>query len=673
MQKSKSSHLISSDLIAGNHFKEIVKIFREKSELTNRDRYLYGYSLLRTQQKLESLVTLWPLVAKGHPKLQEDCATIAAHVFKEEDISSAAQLSEEALYTLFHAAKNLAPQSKIYSILKQRFFDFLWQKGDYEKLERILKSSKEEFSGVLIENLSKLAFFQSEKKLLGNAAAFVSLILTGGACLIIRDSTYQSEIADEIRLLANEIKHLFFQLQIKKKQKLAWDKSFFENLVDHEASILTQVLQLAVKDSEINLDFIPTPGYYMIYDSTTRRANQKFLPWLALENKELFEMYNADTHHAVLVALGEEKSFDTLNPNQINKFHPYLRLALMLRSTSIKKSLLSGIVQLSDFENVKESLFKNIAIQTVVSMIDSESAIKLIPAFWQMLSEFYPVIQAPVIKNALIIKSLYTLHQEYDDRIILNLVAIKNIAHQMNADELEKQADDLCVRQQLCLEFLLNLNSEKKSKRYITNIKDESTLRGHLTLIIDCCRLVYTKLSAEFFWHIKSLVKNKRINQIIHLKDIFDCDFKCDCDGCQDDFYQYEARNISNKLNLPVACLPDVHFYVNAQSISKKQPPKASVLSLTDPFKVLDVSFTDSKQIIMQKVMKLIQQSPGQMAIFRQAQIELFNPIQKFLHHYFRFLAYENRNAEDDVNQFSLPVISPLHDIPLRDEYLNAN
>lgn len=152
-----------------------------------------------------------------------------------------------------------------------------------------------------------------------------------------------------MRLLVNEIKHLFYQLKIKSKQKLAWDKSLFENFFDHEASILTQVLQLAVKSSGSNLDIIPTPGYFMTYDSTTGRGSQKFLSWLALESKELFEMYHDYTYHAVL-------------------------LALMLRFANIKKSPLKGIVQINDFENLKEtaSLFKNVAIQTVMSMIDKE-------------------------------------------------------------------------------------------------------------------------------------------------------------------------------------------------------------------------------------------------------------------------------------------------------------
>ena len=307
-QKQKSSHSISPDLITGNRFEEIVNILNKKSDLKNQDRYLYGYSLLRTHQRLESLVTLWPLAAKGHTTLQEDCASIAAHVFQDENLLSSMQLSEEALYTLFLAARSLAPQSQVYNTLKQRFFDSLWQKSDYEKLERILKSTKEGFSGILVENLSKLAFFQAEKKLIGDTQAFVSHILTGGACLIARNSIYHSDIADEIQLLANEIKQLFSQLKIKNKKKITWDKSLFEKFVDYEASILTQVLQHGIKNSDSNFDIIPTPSYLMTCDSTTGRVSQKFLPWLACENEELSELYNPDTYHAVFWCLSGEKS-----------------------------------------------------------------------------------------------------------------------------------------------------------------------------------------------------------------------------------------------------------------------------------------------------------------------------------------------------------------------------
>ena len=674
IQKIKSSCSISPDLIAGNRFKEIVNILYEKSELKNQDRYLYGYSLLRTQRNLESLITLWPLV-KAHPILQQDCVSIAAHVFKDENSLFSLPLSEESLYTLFFVAKNLMPQSQIYNTLKQRFFDALWQKGDYEKLERTLKSTKEEFSGIFVENLSKLAFVQPEKKLIGNIQAFVSHILTGGACLIVRNQIYHSDIAEEICSLANEIKHLYSRLNIKNKQNLTWNQSLFESFVDYEASILTQVLQLVVKNTALHLDVIPTPGYLITYDSVARRVSPHFLSWLALEHKELLEMYNTDTYHAVFWALNGKELFGSNNVLKAvsqNKFHPYLRLALMFRATNIEKSSLKEIVQVADIENLQEtmSFFKGVAIQTVKSMINEESKITLPSAFWQILVEFYPVLQEPELKNSLITKILNILRYEYANLKSLSLATIKNIAYRMNDVEFEKQLEALYTRQRACSRFLLSLKDEKKSKKSITNIKDEPALRKHLTLIADSCYLLYTELPINFFQHIESLIENVRINKIIPLQSHFDYDFECGCAGCERKLYRDIIPQISEELNLTVIRLPDVHLYSNLQSIPKTQTPKSSVLLQEDPFKILDVSTADSKQVIMQKVLQLIQQSPGQMSIFRQAQSELFNPIQRFLHHYFRCFAYEN-----SIETEAEPLLdnSPLHKIPFRRELLNAN
>ena len=255
-----------------------------------------------------------------------------------------------------------------------------------------------------------------------------------------------------------------------------------------------------------------------------------------------------------------------------------------------------------------------------------------------MLLEFYPVLQEPEFKNILITKSIYMLHKNIKIGISLNLNAIKIIAHQINADEFEKQVDSLCSRQQACLQFLLNLKDKKKSKKIVTKIKDEPTLRAHLTLIADSCCLVYTELSEEFFQHIKYLAENKKINKFIPLNDLIDLILNVIVMDVKMTLYRYEIPEIARKIKF--TCCSPSRFTLLFKPATDLQDtnPKLSVLSQTDPFKILDVSFADSKHIIMQKVMKLIQQSPEQMAIFRQAQNELFNPAQRFLHHYFRYL-----------------------------------
>ena len=521
-----------------------------------------------------------------------------------------------------------------------------------------------------MENLSKLMFFQADNKLPSNIAAFIGYVLTGGACLIIRNSIYHNNIADQIRVLANEIKAIFFKLEHKNQPRLAWDKNLFEKFVDYEASILIRVLQLVVGSGVANLDLIPTPSYLITYDITYGRVGQKFLAWLATLNKELLETYQVNTLNAVIWAFSGDKlstinSILKLAPK--NKIHPYLRLAIMLRATNIKKSALNGLVQITDFENLIEpmSLFRDVAIQTAHLIINAE--INITPEFWQILLEFDPVLQDPEIRNILIKRSIQVLHVEHKNRKNLNLGVIKSIAHQTNDHRFEEQIDALFNRQQECLQFLLTLNDNKGSKQIIKKIKDQPALNSHLTLIVDSCLLVAAGLSKEFFQHIKTLVTNKAINKLIELEDLFD--FNCECYTCKEYLCNYSIPEVVKKLKLSVAAIPEILPYdVNSEQLSSASFPKGSVLSRPDPFIVLDVTFTDSKQIIMQKVMKLIQQQPEKMAIFRQAQSELFDPAQRFLHHYFRYLSYEDHNIGSEECPFL-----PLVNFPFRDEFLNEN
>lgn len=78
----------------------------------------------------------------------------------------------------------------------------------------------------------------------------------------------------------------------------------------------------------------------------------------------------------------------------------------------------------------------------------------------------------------------------------------------------------------------------------------------------------------------------------------------------------------------------------------------------------------------MQKMMNLMQQSPAQMAVFRQAQNELFNLAQRFLHHYFRYLADENNEksgVDDKASLLPSAMDLPAQDIPFRYELFHAN
>lgn len=685
-QKKLQSSIVSADLITGKQFKKIIDLLHSKKELTNRDRYLYGYALLSTQNNLEALITLWPLASKNQKKIQEDCAILAAHVFKEENSPLLVGLPEDALYILFHAARHLLPKNPVNRELKQWLIPLLWQAGNYEKLEHVIKSSVNEPTAISIETLSKLAFFQSEKKLPGNIIGFIGHTLTGGACLIARDPTYHNDILDKMNLLGNELKLMYSQLSLKTNHKLAWKPSLFNNFVDYDVSILTQVLTIFVektaqKNAKLNFDIIPSPSYINHYETTDRQTSKQFLIWLASENETLSDMYQRKTALLVIWALGGEKLSvvtQLLNEYGSTQLHPYLRLALMLRAENIKKSSLNGLVELSDFEKLEDTatVFKSVVIQTLSSIINNTSQSKISPDFWQMVIHFYPVLQDPRLKNSLIAQSLNELHQQHKNHDTLDLSNITTLACQLNVPEFEKQVDALHARQQACSQFWMTISSEKLSKKSIRAIKNKPMLETHLTFIADYFLLIFSGLSRALYLHLKNLVTNKRLNKLVPLTDLLECNFECGCVHCIDQLFHDDLPKLVKKLNLPVAQLPKPSHDLTLESGSKPLTSRSSVLSEPDPFKILDSTCTDSKQAIMQQVMKLIQQSPEKMSEFRHAQSELFNPTQRFLHHYFRIVSNDSTplatNAEKSV-PCSLSLQIPLQDIPFRHEFLNAN
>ena len=672
-QQQKKSH-IPADWITGHRFHEIVSLLKEQPEFTHADRYLYGYALWRTRQPLASLLTLWPLAAKGNAPLQADCASMVAHLFKDGDFLSSAPLSEDVLTTLFMAARRLFPHSPASLIIKRRLFNTLWQQGSYEKLERILKSAREdEPLNILVENLSKLAFFQPENKFFGHLFSFVSHILTGGACLIVREPLYHGVIDDAIRALANELRQLFCRLAIQYPQKLTGDKSAFEHFVDYESGILIQVLSLAVKQGGLPFDIIPTPGYLLSFDAGHKRVGEQFLPWIAGENPALFEAYHADTHQAVLLALGANNlSGRGIKPGYRHPLNPFLRLALRLRTVGVKKSSLEP-VRIHDFENTDQSvgLFKNVLIQTIQSMLDDahHHKTKLTPEFWQTIQTFYPVLEGSELKNILIIKFIQDLKNNTGKEPV-DFKEIRKTAKTFNDPGIEKQVDLLCNRQQVCYRFLSTLADKNQSKKKIRAIKDESALRERLTLIADCCFLVYPDLQGSFIRHVQSLVEDKKINQWIPLAAFFEYDFECFCRSCVRDLCQNRIPGVARALGLSMMSLPNADVYACAPSAQTLTP---SVLSQPDPFKILGVSLTDKKPVIMQKMMSLMQQSPAQMTVFRQAQNELFNLAQRFLHHYFRYPADENSGVDGKASPPPSAMDLPSQDIPFRHELLHAN
>jgi len=646
--KPKKSHVIANALIQNRNFVEIVSIASRAALLTNRDRYIYGYALLQTQNPAAALVNLWPLVAKGMIKLQEDCAVIATHVFANENLLLSMHLSDDAMQTLLLAGKNLAPQSAGYYALRQRLCDTLWHERQFEQLERILKSNKEDFSGILVENLSKLDFFQPNRKLASNIPAFVGHVLTGGACLVMRDATYHGDITAIIGALANEIKSVFYKLQVS-GQKLSWSRAFFEDFVDYEASILIQVLQLAVKNNQF-FEIIPTPGYLVHYDATSKRISEEFLAWLKAISPELLAAYNVDTYQAVLWVLGSDKVqyVTVLRLVQDSSDNPYLHLAIMLRAMSAKKiALTEEIASLEDVTKCSKTtnIFKQVAAKTIRSIIRSQVCGS------QVRTTLTPIWD-PIFASCVALQ----------DSTCEYILSTCNFAKQLVAMGEQKR---------LCETYVLMFADEKQTSKIIKTIKTEADLRTHLTMLTDCGLLLNQALPKQFFDHIAALTQNKKINKLMKLQYFFDFDPDWHSDyELNMSSYIHELLDIANYLDLPIIKTPDMAQYLQTLAAIKTPTPKLSILVQTDPFKTLGVSIDAAKSVIMQKIMQLMQQSPSQMAAYRQAQSELFHPEMRFLHQYLRYLSYD---VETNIEPSLLSANDCLTKIPLRYELLNES
>ncbi len=677
----KATHLISYDLIKNKRFEDIIALVQGKAEISNRDRYSYGYALLMTQQALASLLLLWPLAKKGPSAILNasaifnDCVAIATHVVNDERLFSSTPLSRETLYTLLQASTHLLPDHPATQIIKQRYFELLWLSQDYEALDHVLKTSSEKFSGFIVENLSKLDFFQPERKLNANTAAFISHVLTGGACLIGRNALYHDEIPNLLPALGQELKLLFSQLTLRNKQTFAFSQVLFDQVVDHEVRVLIDVLKLAVKDKATPFDIIPSPNYLLNYDSNTRRIGETFLPWLATQDKDLVDFYQADACRAIFLSLSAEKSAGL---NEIIKLvkktplHPLLRFALMLRAECIRPSSLQGLVKIDEFtykDNMTSNLLKQIVLQIVKSIVHGASSLPFPLSAWLMVVNFYPQLGIPELKHIILIKSIQRLqhnekmHVNLD--LDLDLDGLKQLTNQFDGHEIKTAVDSLCDRQAICSRFLEMIETKSKSSKCIAGIKNQLALREHLTLIADSLYLANPEPTPAFFKHMKDLTRNKKINLLIPLQDHVRANLGCQCIDCQTQFCKHDVPHLIEALNLPVARLPDESVY----STKANEIPAVSILLQDDPFKTLGVSFTDLKPVIMKKVMLSIQQSPEKMPLFRQAQNELFHLEKRFVHHYLRALAYTTHSTH---TASSASELSAHHEIPFRQDYYNA-
>jgi hypothetical protein len=113
-------------------------------------------------------------------------------------------------------------------------------------------------------------------------------------------------------------------------------------------------------------------------------------------------------------------------------------------------------------------------------------------------------------------------------------------------------------------------------------------------------------------------------------------------------------------------------FAVEFQDNGLKNTPESltSILCFDDPFKILGVSVTDSKSVIMQAVMQGIRKCPERMAVFRAAQDQLFHPARRFVQEYLRCFVVEDLPLETEP--VTAPATASLQDLPLRSELIDA-
>lgn len=137
--------------------------------------------------------------------------------------------------------------------------------------------------------------------------------------------------------------------------------------------------------------------------------------------------------------------------------------------------------------------------------------------------------------------------------------------------------------------------------------------------------------------------------------------------------HEFEIPELAEKLNLPIISLSEIKAQARIKQNNHGPAYQPSILKQENPFEVLQVSFSDSKPLIMQQLMKLIKLSPEQMARFRHAQSELFDPSKRFLHHYLRVFTDDNITQICDKASSKLNNINvELHKIPFRQDLLRV-
>jgi len=679
-KKKQKNNSVPPEMITSSRFKEIAKILGEKDNLSNKDRYLLGYSLLRSNKALDALTILWPLAIKKRGVLEQDCLIIARSFFKIEGELCALSLTDDQLLTLFYIAREAHPNTNPYYLLKKRLFSLLWSSRHYDKLERMIKSSKNKYSSSLVENLGKLQYFQAEKKLIENPRGFVSYILTGGACLILRNPLYRECMEHAIRLLALMIKSTYTSLNDRKKSSCLFDAVMFESFVDYESEILIHALEVAIKHNLDKIEVVPTPSYLMIYDPSGTKVGTSFLSWLVSKDKSLAEIYEPVTYRTAFWAMtGKELLSGNGDVLSLCRSHfknkPHLKLAIMLRAMDCLSAPFKDIVKPNEFKKSKSrnALYKNIAIKTAQTLAATQGNHESKKELYHLLLSFYDYIGNDNLANLLVSALVRDLQRARHENRSLDISMLKSLSYKIGNLDLKKMVDTIHGRQERCKKLIKSLENKNALKKTIKSINTRAELQRHITLIADACCLTYGDLSATMYHHVKDLVNNNKINKIIPLQESIKVKLSCDCRDCRKRLYRSIIPMMCTKMKLATVVIPTPGENILKNSTENECNNILKMYSVintkVDPFKTLGVSITASKKAVMQKVMALIGDRPDEMALLRNAQQVLFNPITRFISHYLHGLINEESIDNNEPVVTSDNLEDTLHNIKFRKEY----
>ncbi len=681
LKKIKTSLSQSAQLLTWldqKAFPAMINTLQKKQSFTTAERYLYGYALLQQHQYLKTLIIWRPLMGGNKQSvIQEDYGFVANTVFQDIEALKTVPLAEQELYMLVNIVAKLDQQSAAYSILLHRLSTELWEKQAYDKLSQLLKSHKHTFSHHTLENLSKLDYLQAQNKCLSHPQAFVGHVLTGGACLILRNESYHQDMERAVQLLAHEIQHVYYQtLDATKtnRQKSPWSMQVLAQFTDYEAWILTHVLQVVLKYGQ-RFSIIPTPSYFMIYNPSTHRVSEDFLSWLITKNPDLASLYDKTLYGMVFWAL----SGITLTAKQpiakqikaVGSLDPYIRLAIILRLTKRGDDKDDDKISLADFEKHEacSALYRKIAIKTVTTLLTqhSDRPIDFNADFWKILFECYPVIKTDYLGTLLTKTLLNCLHHQHKKGQDLMLEAMDAWFHRIDHPVLANRLETLRRYQRQGLSLLSATDTKAGINKTIKKINNTTDLQQALILIAETCYLLYPNLSLSMFMYLKAIMNHDRLNRLLPLQESLDFNFSCQCVDCREHLFKQQIFACLRCLKLEILPLPDVNHYIDPNDTNMPTFQK-SQLATTNPFKKMDAPVHATKQEIIKKMMALISQQPNNMAAIRQAQSELFDPAKRFVHHYLNFLAYDDRAKPHQEPIETTVNVSLINAIPIRYE-----